>query len=84
MRCEVTDVADTGVRGQMGHCLPVVVLHLLHPAVVLCVALVGFRESLGKVALQSSLLRLGPCLRLAIGGLGKASFRSGLSVTIVL
>ena len=42
----MTDVADTGVRGQMGHCLPVVVLHLLHPAVVLFVALVGFLAEL--------------------------------------
>ena len=58
--------------------LPVVVLHLLHPAVVLFVALVEFLESLDRVALQSCLPRLGRCLRLAIGGLGKASFRSGL------
>ena len=30
------------------------------------------------------LLRLGPCLRLAIGGYGKTFFRSGLSLIMVL
>ena len=32
---EVTDVAEVGVNGQTGHCLPVDVLHLLQPAVFL-------------------------------------------------
>ena len=81
---EVTDVAEVGVNGQTGRCLPVDVLHLLQPAVFLCVALVGFLEIFGRVALQSFFLRLGPCLRLAMGGAGKTFFRSGLSVIIVL
>ena len=68
VRCEVTEEAVTGVSGQIGHCLPVVELHLLHPAVVLCVVLVGFLDSFGKVALHSKFRKFGPCLRLAIGG----------------
>ena len=77
-------VEEVGVRGQIGHCLPVVVLHLLQPDVDLWVALVGFLEILGRVALHRSLLRLGPCLKLAMGGLGKFFLRSGLSDNIAL
>ena len=80
----MTDEAEVGVSGQTGHCLPVEELHLLQPAVFLCVALLGFLEILDRVDLQSILLRLGPCLRLAIGGCGKTFFRSGLSLIMVL
>ena len=80
----MTETAEVGVRGQIGHCLPDVLLHLFQPLVVLCVALVGFLDCLERVDLQSILLRFGPCLRLAIGGFGKTFFSSGLSISIVL
>ena len=68
VRCEVTERAETGVSGHIGHCLPVVELHLFQPADVLCVVLEGFLEILGNVALHNNFRRFGPCLKLAIGG----------------
>ena len=80
----MTDTAEAGVSGQIGHCLPEELLHLVHPFTFLWVALVGFLVILGSVDLQRIFLKFGPCLKLAMGGLGKTFFNSGLSISIVL
>ena len=84
VKCDVTDTADVGVRGHIGHCLPDKVLHLFQPALVLWVDLVGFLDCFERVDLQRIFLRFGPCLRLAIGGFGNTFLRSGLSISMVL
>ena len=50
----------------------------------LCVERFGFLETLESFDLHKSFLKLGPCLRAAMGGSGKASFNSGFSFTIDL
>ena len=57
VKCDVTDTADVGVRGHIGHCLPDKVLHLFQPALVLWVDLVGFLDCFERVDLQRIFLR---------------------------
>ena len=78
----VTEAAVGGVYGHLAHCLPVFCEHLLHPAAERWVARAG-RVTLVSDDLQSSLLRLGPCLRHAMGGSGRESLSSGLSESMV-
>ena len=67
------EVADTGVYGHWLQLLPPDALHLFHPAEFLWVARVGFLVILNNFDLQSSFLKLGPCLSAAIGGFGNTS-----------
>ena len=67
----MTDTAEAGVSGQIGHCLPEELLHLFHPFAFLWVALVGFLVILGSVDLQRIFLKFGPCP--CLGWFGKIS-----------
>ena len=78
----VTEEAVGGVYGHLAHCRLVFCAHLFQPAADLCVARAG-RVTWVRDDLQSSLLRLGPCLRHAMGGSGRESLNSGLSESMV-
>ena len=82
--CDVTEEAETGVKGHWLQLLPPDALHLLQPAEFLCVDLLGFLVILGSFDLHKSFLKFGPCLSAAMGGSGNTSFSSGFSFTIDL